>query len=210
MVSPGPGAELQRASRDGHHPGYARGSRAFVPKSGLWPPPPAQTLPPPPLRESQGHQAWSEGIWGQAAQNDPDHTPACFLWFLSDIRRGFKNFPQGRGSPKCGLSSWACSQVQGGPQRREEIWYLRMRGGAAGRAWALRKHFLHPYSAPPVTPPSSPAGSWRGQLLLFAEGRNASTRDRLTPHQALQPPPRGSVGPGVMTGSEEELSAFPL
>lgn len=189
MVSPGPGAELQRASRDGHHPGYARGSRAFVPKSGLWPPPPAQTLPPPPLRESQGHQAWSEGIWGQAAQNDPDHTPACFLWFLSDIRRGFKNFPQGRGSPKCGLSSWACSQVQGGPQRREEIWYLRMRGGAAGRAWALRKHFLHPYSAPPVNTPFQPSRVLERTVTIICRGQKCQHKG-----QAHSPP-----GPAATT-----------
>lgn len=42
----------------------------------------------------------------------------------------------------------------------------------------------------PVTPCPGPTGSrttefWRGQLLLFAEGRNASTKDRLTPDQAL-------------------------
>ena len=56
-----------------------------------------------------------------------------------------------------------------------------------GRAWALRKL---PPRPPPVTPPASPTGSgttglWRGRLLLFAEDRNTSTKDRLTPEQAL-------------------------
>lgn len=78
---------------------------------------PAQTLHPTLSGCLRDSHAWSEGIWGQEARSDPGHTPASFLWFLSDIRRGLKNFPQGRGSPECGFSSWAGFRVQGGPQR---------------------------------------------------------------------------------------------
>lgn len=201
-LSLGKGTELQRAS--------AGGSRGFAPQPGLWPPPPhsPSRLRPRlcPLTGSlKGIQAWAEGIWGQAARNDLGHAPACFLWFLSDIRRGLKNFPQGRGSPECGLSSQAGSQVQGGPQRREG-----RRRESLGPEETSITHTLCPPITPPIAPPPSPTGSWGGQLLLFAEGRDASAQDRLIHDQALQPPPRGSVGPGVMTGSEEELSAFPL
>lgn len=86
-------AELPRAS------GSAGG---FIPQCGLWSPPPnpspAQTLPLLSLRESQEHPSLLQGIWGQAAQTDPGHTSAFFLWFFPDSRRGLKNFPQGRGS----------------------------------------------------------------------------------------------------------------
>lgn len=109
LLSPGRGTEHQGTSRDGHHSGYASSSGGFIPKSRLWPlllQSPSQVRPCLcPLSGSlKDIQAWSEGIQGQAAQNDPDHTPASFLWFLSDIRRGFKNFPQGRGSPNVGLA----------------------------------------------------------------------------------------------------------
>lgn len=67
MVSPGPGAGLQRASRGGHHPGYAGCSRGFSPKSGLWPPYPLPGSDPAsaPSQSLKDIQAWPEGIWGQ-------------------------------------------------------------------------------------------------------------------------------------------------
>lgn len=35
--------------------------------------------------------------------NDPGHSPAFLLWFLADIYRSLKNFPQAQGLPQCGL-----------------------------------------------------------------------------------------------------------
>lgn len=147
-LSLGKGAELRRAS--------AGGSRGFAPQPGLWPPPPhsPSRLRPRlcPLTGSlKGIQAWAEGIWGQAARNDLGHAPACFLWFLSDIRRGLKNFPQGRGSPECGLSSQAGSQVQGGPQRREG-----RRRESLGPEETSITHTLCPPITPPHRTPSQP------------------------------------------------------
>lgn len=73
---------------------------------------PAQTLPPP----ASGSLKPVSGHLGPSSPSDPGHTPAFFLWFLPDIRRGLKNFPQGKDSPECEFSSWANSQVQGGLQ----------------------------------------------------------------------------------------------
>lgn len=70
------------------------------------------------------------------------------------------------------------------------MWHLRMRRDAARKSPSPEEASSLPRAAPSHHNPPSPTGSrttefWRGQLVFFAEGRNASTEDRLTPDQAL-------------------------
>lgn len=150
---------------------------------------PVQTLPLLPLRASQGPPSLHRGIWGQAARNDPGHTSAFFLWFFPDIRRGLKNFPQGRGSLRgVGSASGPLPECQVGC-RRGRRWHLKMRRDAARESPGPEEAS----SLPTPKPSPQPSKPHRlqdhrvlgGQLPFFAKGTNASTEDGLTPDQAL-------------------------
>lgn len=149
---------------------------------------PAQTLHPPLSGCLQDSQAWSEGIWGQEARNDPGHTPASFLWFLSDIRRGLKNFPQGRGSRGVGstpglLSECKVGRREGGDALFEDKGRV-LQGTATPPAGCALPH------SPPSPTHSGPQGPGRDNHCYLPRAempaqRTGSPRQALSPHVAL-------------------------
>lgn len=145
------------------------------------PPPtfPAHTLPPLPLGESQGHPSLYRSIWGQAARNDAGHTSAFFLWFFPDIRRGLKNFPQGRGSPQgVGSAPGPLPERQVGC-REERRWHLKMRRDAAREGPGPEEASSLP-TPEPSRQPSQPHGlqdhSSRRTITILCRGQKCQHR----------------------------------
>lgn len=183
-------------------------SRRFIPLSGLWSPPPH---PPSRLRPcvqpSQGASRTAKpGLRASGAKRlgtiqATPLPPSCgsFQTFAEALRI----FLRAGAPPNVGSTPGLVSECKVGRREGGDVPFedegRELQGTATPPAGCALRTAL-------PAPHTRTTGSWRGQSLLFAESRNASTEDRLPPPGPVTT--RGSVGPGVMTGSGRNCQHF--